>query len=102
MYTDAEQIIEAGHEGKWLKVSPEEEAAVIRSIPGANLVRGSKGHSSLRHYTRDGHIAVHSRLTEVETHPHDKESPGPAPTKEKAMGAVAEWPKDDPSGRIPI
>lgn len=72
MYTDAEQLIAEGKEGKWVKASDEERAAVVRSIAGANMVRGSKNQPSLRHYEREGHIVVHSRGVEAEAHPADK------------------------------
>jgi len=78
MYTDAEQVIKSGNEGKWLKVSDEERDAIVRSIAGANMIRGAvavgsgQGGLALRHYVRDGYIVVHAQGMEAEQHPNDK------------------------------
>lgn len=70
-YASAKQLLDAGHEGKWVKVSPDDARNIIESIPGENLIRGSKGHAPLRHYVDRDHIVVHSRLVDSEAHPLD-------------------------------
>lgn len=56
--------------GKWIKVSPEEEKAVLESLAGENLMRANQGKpGSLRHYSDRGHIVV--TLGECEAHPLD-------------------------------
>lgn len=71
-YASAKQVLEAGHEGKWIKVTAEEEKNIIDSIPGENLIRGTRGQGPLRHYTDRGHIVIHHRGLEADVHPLDK------------------------------
>jgi hypothetical protein len=71
------QLLEAGLEGKWVKVTPEEEKAIIDSIPGENLLRATSknSHSGLRHYVDRGHIVIldmHSG--DAQAHPLDVEA----------------------------
>jgi hypothetical protein len=71
MYTDAEKFVAAVGEGNWAKVSPEERTAIVDSLAGANLVRGTKNQPPLRHYERNGHLVVHTRAVEAAAHPDD-------------------------------
>lgn len=68
----AEDLMEAGFNGKWYKPSNDfEREVLISSIAGDNLKRGSKGQPSLRHYEQDGHIAV-SDGGNIDPHPNDR------------------------------
>lgn len=57
--------------GKWIKLTEDETAAVIRSIPGANVMRASAAnkHVGLRHYVDRGYIVVHDMGGEAGPHP---------------------------------
>lgn len=71
MLASAKQLIEAGNDGKWAKVSADEQAAVIDSIAGENLVRAGKGLPNLRHYVDRGYLVVCTTGMEAEKHPQD-------------------------------
>jgi len=78
MITSAKQLIDQGFEGKWLKLSAEEAAAVVESIPGENLVRGTRGDANaLRHYQDRGYIVVHGMAGAAEKHPLDEVATAP-------------------------
>jgi hypothetical protein len=67
MYTSAQKVIDAGLDGVWIKVSEEERQALIDSIPGDNLVRGSKQLPSLRHHNCGDYIVIQTRGTDAQT-----------------------------------
>jgi hypothetical protein len=73
MYVSAKQLLDAGLEGKWVKVSPEEVKAIVDSIPGENVLRNlggpGTGGRNMRHYERGGYIVV--TMSEAEKHPDD-------------------------------
>ncbi len=71
MIVSVKAIEAAGLAGKWVKVTPEEVAAIEENIPLENLQRSSSGTSrtNYRHYVRDGYICVTEQ--ECETHPND-------------------------------
>ncbi len=73
MLHSVKQLLEEVGEGKWAKVTPEEEKAIIESIPGENLVRAAarNTHSGLRHYSDRGYIVVHDSGGAAERHPLD-------------------------------
>lgn len=73
MITSVKQYLETVCEGKWAKVTPDEEKAIIDSIAGENLVRANAGskHVGLRHYSDRGHIVVHDMGGSAEVHPLD-------------------------------
>ncbi len=73
MYVSAKQLLAEVGEGKWVEVSPEEEKAIIESIPGENLLRANSrnSHSGLRHYSDRGYIVVHDMGGAAERHPLD-------------------------------
>ena len=77
MYSNAEQLIQAGLEGKWVKVTPEDRDAIVKSIADCNLLRAAKtpgagqGGNNLRHYEHSGYIVVHGFGIDAEEHPDD-------------------------------
>jgi hypothetical protein len=87
-YFSAKQVLEAGLEGKWLKLSPEEEKAVIDSIAGENMIRNAAMNNfsgsdapgdNLRHYRDRGYLVVHGFGKEAEKHPFDAAAKTPEP-----------------------
>ena len=72
MLTSAKQLVDQGLEGKWVKVTAEEAAAIIESIPGENAIRGNSFNANaLRHYTDRGYICVQGMVSVAEKHPLD-------------------------------
>lgn len=73
MITDVGQLLGDNdmNLGKWIKLGEEETAAVIRSIPGANVMRANAAnkHVGLRHYCDRGYICVHDMGGEAFPHP---------------------------------
>ncbi len=65
MIVSAKQYLKDVGEGKWVKVTPEEEKAIIESIPGENLI----SQSSLRQYVDRDYIVVHGSGGAAEAHP---------------------------------
>jgi hypothetical protein len=74
MITSVKQYLTEVGEGKWAKVTPDEEKAIVDSIAGHNLVvageRGNK-HTAYRHYSDRGYIVVHDMGGAAEPHPLD-------------------------------
>ena len=72
MYMDAADVVSQGQGGKWIKVTPDEEMRIVRSIAGENLIRGTKGQPALRHYSREGYLVIcEGPGHDAETHPLD-------------------------------
>jgi hypothetical protein len=71
MFFSAKQLLAAGKEGKWVKVTQEEIDNIVESIAGENMIRGAKGEASLRHYIRNGYIAIHTKFVQIDAHPDD-------------------------------
>lgn len=69
MYADAQELIDAGDGGKWLKLPDEEKRVLIKSIAAVNLIRNTK--PALRHYEHDGYITITEGPLDPETHPSD-------------------------------
>lgn len=75
MITSVKQLLGENdvNAGKWVKLLPEEQAAVIDSIAGENAVRGNTlKHSGLRHFVDRGYIAVHDMGGDCLPHPLDE------------------------------
>ncbi len=74
MIANVKQLLEQVGEGKWAKVTPEEEKAIIESITGHNMVvaaeRGNR-HTAYRHYVDRGYIVVHDMGGAADPHPLD-------------------------------
>lgn len=66
MYTSAQKVIDAGLDGVWIKVTEQEREALIDSIPGDNLVRGTKGMPSLRHHNCRDYVVIQQRGTDAQ------------------------------------
>jgi hypothetical protein len=91
-FFSAEQILEAGLEGQWLKLSAEEEKAVIGSIAGENMIRNAAMNNfggadapgyNLRYYRDRGYVVIHGFGKEAEKHPLDEAAKAPEPQIEK-------------------
>jgi hypothetical protein len=76
MITSVKDLLAKVGDGKWAKVTPEEEKAIIDSIPGENMVRAAatNKHSALRHYSDRGYIVVHDMGGNADVHPLDVKS----------------------------
>ena len=66
MIVSVKQYLEKVGDGKWVKVTEEEQKAIIESIPGENLVKAS----ALRYFVDRGHIVGAVGATGRATGPH--------------------------------